>query len=300
VTHGLRWLALGVDLPPKPRLLLTVQAADARSATALKGIIDRALPLWADAHHLQESWPGLGKILSRFQLKVEGDRLTWVLDGDEGTALLVETLRRIRGDFEEREAANQFKQILLALHNYHDVHKEFPPAVFTDKAGRPLLSWRVHLLPYLEQNDLYKQFHLDEPWDSEHNKKLIARMPKVFASSDRPELSRQGKTTYLVPVGKDTVFPGTTAIRIRNIPDGTSNTIVLVDATADRAVIWTKPDDLAIDLDNPSKGLSLSVHKKYLVGIGDGSVRLLNRDISKTTLRAAFTRAGGEVLGPDW
>jgi hypothetical protein len=300
LSHGLRWLALGADLPPKPRLTLTVQAADADSATALKGIIDRGLPLWADAHHLRESWPGLGKILSRFQLKVEGDRLTWGLSGEEGTALLVETLRQIRVASEEREEVNQFKQILLALHNYHDVHKGFPPAAFTDKGGKPLLSWRVHILPYIEHNDLYKQFHLDEPWDSEHNKKLIARMPKVFASPDRPELARQGKTTYLVPVGKDTVFPGAAAIRLQDITDGTSNTIVLVDAVDERAVIWTKPDDLPIDLDNPSKGLFLSVRKKYVVGMGDGSVRLLNSNISKTTLRAAFTRAGGEVLGPDW
>ena len=300
LTKGLRWLALGVDLPPRPHLSLTVQAADVRSATELKEIIDRGLPLWADAHHLREVLPGLGKVLSRFQLKVEEDRLTWVLDGDEGTALLVETLRQTRGAFEERQAANQVKQIVIAFHNYHDGHKALPPAVFTDKAGKPLLSWRVHLLPYLDQNDLYKQFHLDEPWDSEHNKKLIARMPKVFASPDRPELALQGKTTYLVPVGKETAFPGTTAIAIRDMTDGTSNTIVLVDAAADRAVIWTKPDDLPLDLDNPSKGLSLSVRKKYLVGMGDGSVRWLNSDISKTTLRAAFTRAGGEVLGPDW
>jgi hypothetical protein len=300
LTRGLRWLAMGVDLPPKPRLALTVQAANAGSATALKGIMEEGLSLWADAHHLRQDWPGLGKILDRFQLKVEQDRLTWGLKGEEGTALLVETLRQVRGAAEERAATNQFKQILLAFHNYHDVHKGFPPAVFTDKGGKPLLSWRVHVLPYLDQNDLYKQFHLDEPWDSEHNKKLIARMPKVFASPDHPRLAQQGKTTYLVPVGKDTAFPGTTAIRIRDLTDGTSNTIMLVDAAADRAVIWTKPDDLPIDLDNPSKGLSLSAGKKYLVGMADGSVRLLSSKISKATLRAALTRAGGEVLGPDW
>jgi Protein of unknown function (DUF1559) len=300
LTHGLLWLALGVDLPPKPRLSLTVQAADAHSATALKGIIGRGIPLWADSHHLRQNWPGMGKVLSRFQLRVEGDRLTWGLGSDEGNALLVETLRQVRDHFEEVEAANQFHQILIALHNYHDVHKSFPPAVFTDKAGKPLLSWRVYILPFLDENDLFKQFHLHEPWDSEHNKKLIARMPKVFASPEHPELARQGKTAYLVPVGKDTAFPGTTAIRIRDLTDGTSNTIALVDAAADRAVIWTKPDDLPIDLDNPSKGLSQSMRKKYMVGMGDGSVRLLNNDISKTTLRAAFTRAGGEPLGPDW
>jgi hypothetical protein len=298
--HGLRWLVLGVDLPPKPRLSLTVQAVDARSAIALKGIIDRGIPLLADAAQLREDWPGLDKILARFQLKVEEDRLTWGLDGDEGTALLVETVRQMRGSVEYRQAANQVKQVLVAFHNYHDAHKGFPPAVFTDKAGKPLLSWRVHLLPYLDQNDLYKQFHLEEPWDSEHNKKLIARMPKVFASPDRPDLARQGKTAYLVPVGQETVFPGTTTTRIGDIFDGTSNTIALVDAAADRAVIWTRPDDLPIDLDNPSKGLALSIRKKYLVGMADGSVRWLNSDISKATLRAAFTRAGGEVLGPDW
>ena len=73
------------------------------------------------------------------------------------------------------------KQIALAMHNFHDTHRSFPAAFKVDEEKKPLLSWRVELLPFLEQGELYKQFKHDEPWDSEHNKKLIAKMPQVFA-----------------------------------------------------------------------------------------------------------------------
>ena len=80
------------------------------------------------------------------------------------------------------QSMNNLKQFALAMHNYHDTNGKFPAASSFDKDGKPLLSWRVHVLPYLEQAELYKQFHLDEPWDSEHNKKLIEKMPNVLAS----------------------------------------------------------------------------------------------------------------------
>ncbi len=81
---------------------------------------------------------------------------------------------------------NNLKQIGLAMHNYESTFGTFPPAYIADKAtGKPLLSWRVAILPFLEQDALYKQFHLDEPWDSAHNKTLIARMPPVYRSPGR-------------------------------------------------------------------------------------------------------------------
>ena len=95
------------------------------------------------------------------------------------------------------KSTNNMKQLVLAAFNYMDRYSTFPPAYGADKAGKRLLSWRVQLLPYLGQEKLYKEFHLDEPWDSDHNKKLIARMPAVFRSSENPKINADFKTTYL-------------------------------------------------------------------------------------------------------
>src|SRR2546421_12689862 len=99
------------------------------------------------------------------------------------------------------------------MHGYHDTHKHFPPAALRGKEGKPLLSWRVLLLPYLEQDSLYKEFHLDEPWDSEHNKKLLARMPKLFAGPDEKALAAH-ETHYQAFVGKGAVFEGKKGVPI--------------------------------------------------------------------------------------
>ena len=153
----------------------------------------------------------------------------------------------------------------------------------------------------MEHVDLYNQFHLDEPWDSEHNKKLIARIPKEFQSPNR-ELTRAGKTTYLAPIGKSTMFPGDYAkITFASVVDGTSNTILLVDADDDHAVIWTKPDDLKYDPDKPLVGLKGHHKGRIVAAFADGSVHTLRDTIPEETLRALFTRNGGEAVTlDDW
>ncbi len=192
-------------------------------------------------------------------------------------------------------SGNNLRQFALALHNYHDTWGQLPAPASRDKNGKPLLSWRVHILPYLEQDSLYKEFHLDEPWDSEHNKKLIARMPKIYHAPGSK--AAEGKTTYLAPVGEATVFPPREkGVRIADIADGTSNTIMLVDADDDHAVIWTKPDDLAYDPKDPKKGLGGRWDEGFVVAFVDGSVQLISKMIAKEKLHAAFTRAGGEVV----
>src|SRR5262249_40256468 len=102
------------------------------------------------------------------------------------------------------QSANNLKQIGLALHNYHDTMGNFPPAAIVDEQGNRLLSWRVAILPYIEQVELYKQFKLDEPWDSDHNKKLIAKMPKTYALPNK--MSKPGETHYRVFVGNGALF----------------------------------------------------------------------------------------------
>jgi hypothetical protein len=209
---------------------------------------------------------------------------------------------------------NQFKQLALAMHNYHSAKKHFPAsAAIRDAEGKPLFSWRVALLPWLEQRELYHQFHFDEPWDSPHNRGLIKRMPDVYYDPSQPRLGREGKTTYQVPLGIETaflpigqsdyypenanvggVFVGR-GITFRDLTDGTSNTIMLVDIAPSEAVIWTKPDDWEVDLADPHRGLRADGIKNFVAARCDGSVHLESMDISTEALRAMLTRASGDV-----
>lgn len=191
---------------------------------------------------------------------------------------------------------NRLRQLGLALHNYHDVHGRFPSAVSFDKQGKKTgLSWRVHILPYLEQDALYRQFKLDEPWDSEHNKKLIAQLPPIYRPTNA-KLAAAGKTKFVAPTGEQTLFPERNmGIRIADITDGTSNTIMLVEADDDHAVVWTKPDDLPVDLKKPLAGLAIRAPGAFLALVADGTVRFLRQTVASQDLAALFTRAGGEV-----
>ena len=158
---------------------------------------------------------------------------------------------------QDQLARNQLIEIGLGLQNFHDTYLKFPAQASPSRDGKPLLSWRVAILPFLEARELYEQFRLDEPWDSEHNRQLIARMPAVFASPDLPaELRAKGMTTYLAPVGPGTVFGGTEGTKIASITDGTSTTVAVVEAAPAKAVVWTKPDDLAIDPKDARTGLT--------------------------------------------
>jgi hypothetical protein len=199
-----------------------------------------------------------------------------------------------------RRVENNLKQLVLGIVNYADTNGGKVPAGVFDKAGKPLLSWRVAILPYIEQDALYKEFRLDEPWDSEHNKKLVARMPKVFAGLNA-RLNEQGKTLLLAPSGAGTAWPGGPD-KMRypaSFPDGTSNTILLVLADDARAVEWTKPDDLKYDPKDPHAGLA-QLAGRFVFGMADGSVHTTRATISKETLRYAFDPADGLPLGNDW
>jgi hypothetical protein len=218
---------------------------------------------------------------------------------DLGVAL-DEAVLRAREAAGRVESANNLRQLGVAMHNYASGNgNRFPPQAVYSPDGKPLLSWRVLLLPYLDQEPLYKEFHLDEPWDGEHNRKLLARMPKVFALPRQPAGATE--TYYQGPFGKDAFFEGKAGLRLpQDFPDGTSNTIMLAEAA--RAVPWTKPDDLPFDPD-PTKPLPrMGGHFRggFNVALCDGSVRFLRTAISDQTLRSAITRSGGEVLGSDF
>ncbi len=117
-----------------------------------------------------------------------------------GIALLLPAVQAVREAARRAQCTNNLKQIGLALHNYHSATNGFPAAAITSKDGKPLLSWRVAILPFIEQQNLYNEFHLDEAWDSPHNKALIARMPKTYLCPTAP-VRQEGTTTYKAFVG---------------------------------------------------------------------------------------------------
>jgi hypothetical protein len=186
------------------------------------------------------------------------------------------------------------KQQLIALHNHHDTFGTFPPAYTTNAEGKPLLSWRVAILPFIEQKALYDQFHLDEPWDSEHNKLLIAKMPTVFRSPNSN--AKPGMTNYLVvggphgSISKPSELGSKTGRRLADFIDGTANTIVVVEATDALAVEWTKPVEWIADEKDPIKGLLGMRPNGFLAGFVDGHVEFIMKSIEPEMLRRAFSR----------
>jgi hypothetical protein len=221
--------------------------------------------------------------------------------GAEIAAGVAAGIQKARGAAAQAKSSNNLKQIVLAMHNYNSTYGKLPAHAIYSKDGKtPLLSWRVAILPYLEEDELYKQFHLDEPWDSEHNKKLVPRLPRVYLAPNAPAAKEPGRTYYQVLVGGGA--PWERSAKQPGLPqtfaDGTSNTIMIAEASD--PVIWTKPDDITYDPTKPLPKLGLVADKPFLVAMADGSVRMVKRTLTEKTLRAAITAAGGEVLGPDW
>lgn len=203
---------------------------------------------------------------------------------------------------------NKIRQIVLAMQTYEDHTAEtgtpagkrsahFPLPSIKSRDGKPLLSWRVAILPYLQQKPLYDQFHLDEPWDSPHNRPLVDKMPEIY----RSPLSKNkdpGLTNYLLPVGNGAGFSADQPTSYKDITDGTANTIAIVEADDDHAVVWTKPDDWQFDPNNPAQWLGHLKDGVFVAAFFDCHAQGISASIDPKVLKALFTRAGGEPIEP--
>jgi Protein of unknown function (DUF1559) len=209
-------------------------------------------------------------------------------------ALLLPAVQAARSAAERNTTMNKMRQIGLAMMNFESVKRRLPAHAIFSKDGKPLLSWRVAILPFLEEKALFDQFHLDEPWDSDHNKPLIDKMPEIYVKPGRPN---DGTTVFLVPVGKGLAFEGTKELRLADFTDGTSKTILAVEVNDDRAVPWTKPDDLEVDLSKPFDGLGeAEVGGLSILLFADGHTLGITKQADEATVKALFTRNGGEPI----
>jgi len=214
--------------------------------------------------------------------------LKWVLVAVPAGAIVTVILLlvlQVRLAAQRTVSMNNLSLIGWAMLKYEAANKTYPARANFDKEGKALLSWRVHILPFLGHDNLYRQFKLDEPWDSPTNKKLIARMPTVYAAS-QSQAGRDDKTTYLVPTGQASMFRGDTGIRLEDIKNGPSNTIMVFQTDDSRAVYWTQPEDLPVDSKDLLDGLEIEGLSAYLAAFADGSVQLISKDRSLAAIQA--------------
>jgi hypothetical protein len=274
------------------------------NSTAEKLASDSIEKMPADQRKLAELKIGLvreaSRILEKMELKSDGDKATATADfaipPNIISSLLEPALISSREGAMRAQGMNNLKQIGLAMFNYLTVNKHFPPAAIRDKDGKPLLSWRVAVLPYLEEQALYKEFHLDEPWDSDHNKALIAKMPALFR--DPHEGATSANASYFMPTGPGTIGESNQGTRIKDIRDGTSKTIMLIEAKRD--IPWTKPEDIEIDPEAAKPLPKFGGHMPeglFGVAFADGSVHVISQGaVDANMLRALITIAGGETV----
>jgi hypothetical protein len=298
-------------LSPKPTVTVSIETSGPDVAATLEQAAVKALEL-AKAFCIKEIADGppdhkarAARLLPALPLlkpQVEGARLTLTLGDDENElAMLRQQFAPIvaesRQHAQRAQRMNQFKQIALGMLNHESAKKSYPASASYSADGKPLLSWRVHILPYVEEAALYKQFHLDEPWDSPHNRQLVEKMPNIYADPDpavRQAVKDAGRTTFVVPVGDGLLFGGREGMSIRDVTDGTSATILAVEVVPEKAVIWTQPEDWEVDLNDPLAGVKRSDRNGFAAAYCDGHVEFHRNDVEQADFKALLTPAGDE------
>jgi hypothetical protein len=278
--EGIRAIARGMLPSMKPTIERIEDGEVKKSAEASYASAEKLLFQAKVAHSGTEA---------SLTLSISQDELTQL-----GATALVNAIRAQKSAAQRMSSINNLKQIALAIITYADANKQFPkdsPA----KLGRPAVSWRVKILPFVEQMSLYNLYKMDEPWDSENNKKVLAAMPAVYRHPKQDPASTN--SSYFALAGKEGLLAtGDNGIKIKQVTDGLSHTLLVVEA--EREIPWTKPEDIEVEKGKvPELGLKDS--PIFAAAFADGSVRSISKKIDADLFWKLFTRAGGEIVGED-
>ena len=325
ITQGIAWIAFGSDLE-KQHVRFLVKSNGQQGAKRTFDTVNETIKTCVDWIFEDAKYRGGNRIAEKIKSKDDllkataifvpkptptGDRL--VLDMDEKFAksheamlrnMFVQTPQIDRNATKRAHDLNNLKQIGLAVHNYHDSYNSFPSVSTADKNGKPLHSWRVALLPFLEQLSLYEQIRMNEPWDSEFNKQFHDKIPQVYVSPFvSADDTKKGLTIYATIVGKEAILEGpNTWKNMGSVADGLSNTFLFVERK--KPVCWMDPSgDIPFDI--AIKGINddpqgIGNPDATVGGVNvvrcDGAVEFIPNDISLVTLKAYLTKNGGEYV----
>jgi Protein of unknown function (DUF1559) len=217
---------------------------------------------------------------------------------DVVVSALLKSVKSEHAAADRNVALNRLRLIGMGFSSYQSKNGHFPPSASYSSSGRPLLSWRVTLLPFIEEQALYDQFHLNEAWDSPHNATLIGKMPSIYESGGLG-LTEKGKTCFMAPIGKKAAFFGHDGRSSHDFAGCWGRTIFLVEAAPTSAVVWTKPDDLLYDEKDPLAGLVGARDGGFVALYPDNSVRQIPPDTPTDVVSALFTIDGSKRIPPN-
>jgi len=243
---------------------------------------------------------GIGiKFLDSSQVKTENQQVALSMELDAASipmSSIVATLVSSKKAAGSMMSANNLKQIALGFHNFEATYKRLPNSQRNPNPqfANPKMpcSWRVAILPFIEQNQLYQQYKFDAPWDSKDNLTLLDKMPAVFRHPDAVPGSTD--TCYVMTTDEETIFTPNKNADFTSITDGTSNTIMLVEAKT--SIPWTKPEDFEYSAEKPLPNFGNFSSQVFNVAFADGFVRFLPKSTDEASLRSMLTARGGELV----
>jgi len=303
ITNGFSWASIEIGGKSPYPMKVTIQCTNDAAATKLLDVIQKGMGLGKGLELGRDGEPLAAAFAQAYPKLVE-----WVTPKRTGSRLVIEQDLEPRivelskmmpkpdpASTHRRFTQNNMKQIGLALHNYVDVMGRFPSNI-VDAKGKPILSWRVELLPYIEQNVLYQQIDRKLAWNEGKNKTVSEVHISTFSSTPNDGKTMPAKTRFLAPKSKDGILYAEKPAKITDIPDGTSNTLFFVQVNEDQAKNWMEPDDWEPNAKDILKGVLDEKLGGFNASYSDGSVRFIKKEFGAKYLKALITRAGGEVV----
>lgn len=273
MANDLSRIVISLRLPPEPEVVASIETPDADAAGRIKKVFDQMLALAGDAG----SSIDIEVQVSTVQLRASPEAFTKVVDN-----VLAPTRDRARALLTIQHS----KHIGLAIHNYHAKEGHLPPRCFTDREGKPLLSWRVALLPYIEQLAMYRAIKLDQTWNSDDNKMLSQTLIPTYFDESRPS----AKTQFRAPVYPGSIWHGQgPPKKFSDVKDGTSNTIAVIHAPENAAIEWSNPEPWVLSVDDPMSDVFGDRENVSVVLLDGAALQLKKSDMTNKKLIAMLT-----------